>query len=202
MRAQVIPMVRGNIWAQAQEDWREAFLCYMSDRMEEMDREGSIESLSDISAMLWTSRAEILGQLTLTFIRKRFGDLLIQEHYACPLCGRSLKRRGLHKREVVTLSARFDLERPYFYCVPCSHGFYPLDEALGLSPSARQHDVQDLAGWLATELPFEVAEDAMSRSTGIAMSSAAIHETVGRISSGIEVHDVCPSKKEILTKDH
>ena len=143
MLAQVIPMVRGNFGAQPQE-WREGFLCYISDQMEGMDIEYPIESLSDICAMLWSKRAEILGQLALAFIRKRFGDLLSQEQCSCSCCGKTLKRRGVHRREIVTLSARFDLERPYFYCVPCAHGFYPLDEALELSASAKQHDVQEL----------------------------------------------------------
>jgi hypothetical protein len=200
MLAQVIPMVRGNFGAQPQEDWREGFLWYMGDRMEGMDKENCIESLSDISAMLWGSRAAILGQLALTFIRKRFGDLLSQEHCSCPRCGKTLKRRAVHRREIVTLSARFDLERPYFYCVPCAHGFYPLDEALELSGSAKQHDVQELATWLAAELPFEVTEDAMNRSTGIEMSDPAIHETVKKVSSGLDVLDVCPNKGEILAK--
>ena len=200
MLAQVIPMVRGNLGVQPQEDWREGFLRYMGDQMEDMDKEQTIESLSDISAMLWNNRAQILGQLTLAFVRKRFGDLLRQEHCSCPCCGKTLKRRGMHRREIVTLSARFDLERPYFYCVPCSHGFYPLDEALELSASAKQHDVQELATWLAAELPFEVAEDAMNRSTGIEMSDPAIHETVKKVSSGLDVLDVCPSKGGILAK--
>jgi len=200
MLAQVIPMVRGNLGVQPQEDWREGFLRYMGDQMEDMDKEQTIESLSDISAMLWNNRAQILGQLTLAFVRKRFGDLLSQEHCSCPCCGKTLKRRGMHRREIVTLSARFDLERPYFYCVPCSHGFYPLDEALELSASAKQHDVQELATWLAAELPFEVAEDAMNRSTGIEMSDPAIHETVKKVSSGLDVLDVCPSKGGILAK--
>jgi len=200
MLAQVIPMVRGNLGVQPQEDWREGFLRYMGDQMEDMDKEQTIESLSDISAMLWNNRAQILGQLTLAFVRKRFGDLLRQEHCSCPCCGKTLKRRGMHRREIVTLSARFDLERPYFYCVPCSHGFYPLDEALELSASAKQHDVQELVTWLAAELPFEVAEDAMNRSTGIEMSDPAIHETVKKVSSGLDVLDVCPSKGGILAK--
>ena len=170
MLAQVIPMVRGNTNVEAEEDWRDPFLRYMGERMADMDCKGSIESLNDISAMLWAGRGEILGQLALTLIRRRFGDLLTQEYCVCALCGKSLKYRGLHKREIITLSARFDLYRPYFYCAKCSHGFYPLDEALGLSGSSKQHDVQELATWLATELPFELAEEAMSRSTGFEMS--------------------------------
>lgn len=200
MLAQVIPMVRDNSGVEPREDWKDGFLWYMGGRMEGMDKENSIESLSDISAMLWGNRGEILGQLALAFIRKRFGNLLSQEHCSCPRCGKTLKRRAAHRREIVTLSGRFDLERPYFYCVPCAHGFYPLDEALELSGSAKQHDVQELATWLAAELPFEVAEDAMKRSTGIEMSDPAIHETVKKVSSSLDVLDVCPNKEEILAK--
>jgi hypothetical protein len=200
MPAEVIPIVRGKPGPECRRDWKDSFLQFMGVRMETMEGKGPMETLSDISKMLWTNRAEILGQLALTFIEKRFGHLLTQEYCSCPLCGKTLKSRGLHKREIVTLSASFELKRPYFYCVPCAHGFYSLDEALGLTVAARQHDVQDLAAWLATEMPFETAADAMARSTGIAVSPPAVHETVKDIGSWLGVEEICPSKEEILAK--
>lgn len=200
MLAQVIPIVRNTPKVEADKDWREPFLSFMGERMADMDSKGSIESLSDISKMLRAQRGEILGQLALTLIKNRFADLLTQEYSACPLCGKLLKYRGLHKREIITVPATFDLYRPYFYCVSCSHGFYPLDEALGLSGSSKQHDVQELATWFATEMPYELAEDALSRSTGIEMSSPAVHETVKNVSSELGILDVCPSKEEVLAK--
>ena len=199
MPAQVIPMVR-EVPVAAEEDWKAPFFSYLSGRMNEMVKRGSMARLSDITSALFTERSEILGQLLVTLIKKRFGELMEQERCACPQCASALKSRGLHKREVVTLVGSFRLDRPYFYCVPCGHGFYPLDEALGLSASAKQHDVQDLAAWLATEVPYELASDAMKRSTGIDFSATGIHECVQKIAGGLDVRDVCPGKAEVAEK--
>ena len=42
-----------------------------------------------------------------------------------------------------------ELERPYFYCKDCKYGFYPLDEALGLSARKKQHDIQATEAFIA-----------------------------------------------------
>ena len=52
------------------------------------------------------------------------------------------------------------LERPYFYCVGCHHGFYPLDEALGLSGQRKQWDVQQAGVKLGLEMPHQLSRQA------------------------------------------
>lgn len=200
MAAQVIPMDRGRPWGEVGENWKKSFLEFMGLRMEAMEDGRPIERLRDISRMLFDERSEILGQLALAFIRKRFGHLLSQEFFTCPECGKTLKSRGNQKRGVITVAARFELERPYFYCVGCRKGYHPLDEALELTASARQEDVLDLAAWLGKEMPYETTAEAMKRASGIGISPAEIHETVEGIGSGMGVLDLCPSKEEVLTK--
>jgi hypothetical protein len=65
----------------------------------------------------------------------------------------------MNKRQVETLAGEFEVEQPYFYCTSCSLGIYSFDEALGLSPSLKQDDVQSVGVWLATELPYELASE-------------------------------------------
>jgi hypothetical protein len=200
MPAQVIPMVRTEIGKEPEHDWRKPFLSFVGDQMEAMVKGDSMATLDDITSALSANRSEILGQLILTLLKKRFGAFFVQEHCDCPRCGKVLKRRGLHKREIVTLSGSFELERPYFYCVTCSYGFYPLDEILKLSQSSFHYDVQQLGAWFASELPFDLTSEAMKRSTGISFSGASLHDCVKRISSDLKVTDVCPDRAEILQK--
>ncbi|MEJ5363464.1 MAG: hypothetical protein WHS86_00020 [Desulfosoma sp.] len=77
----------------------------------------------------------------------------------------------------------FALERAYFYCTRCSLGFYPLDEALKLHPSAKQHNVPVMAAWLGSVMPFETAAEAVRRATGIALSPSAVHEGTQEVAS-------------------
>ena len=73
--------------------------------------------------------------------------------------------------QIESLAGSFDLYRPYFYCKKCNSGFYPLDEALGLSQSPKHYDIQALEAWLSGELPFETAAEAFSRCTGDTLST-------------------------------
>ncbi len=116
------------------EDWKSEFLSFTSNRLDEIERESCMESMDDISKTLFKNRSDIMGQAALALIEKKFGHLLDQEYCHCPHCNRRLKAKSKKvKREITTLIAPVELYRPYFYCKTCCYGFYPLDEALGLS---------------------------------------------------------------------
>ena len=62
------------------------------------------------------------------------------------------------RRRVETMVGRLSLRRPYFYCVGCERGYYPLDEALKLSERTKQWDMQKAGAKLAAEMPYEKAQ--------------------------------------------
>ena len=118
------------------EDWRSEFFTFLWDRLEEIESEMVMDSLDEISKALFQNRSDIMGRAALALIEKKFGHLLDQAYSECPLCHRRIKARPKKvKREVTTLVGPIVLHRPYFYCQGCRYGFYPLDEALGLSDS-------------------------------------------------------------------
>jgi hypothetical protein len=104
------------------------------------------------------------------------------------------------KRTIESLGGSLDLYRPYFYCKNCRQGLYPLDEALGLASSTKQHDIQDLEAWLSSELPFETASEAFSRCTGETLSADHMFEIANRIASHFDILDFCPTRNEIEEK--
>lgn len=181
-------------------DWRAEYLEILNSLLNKMEGGLRMEKLWDITRAILENKSEMLGQLTLAFVQKKHGHLVEQEYCECPKCKKRLKFRGKHKREVETHLGRFSLTRPYFYCIDCHFGFYPLDEVLGLSPSAKQYDVDDLGAWLASELPYETAEETYHRCTGGRLSVHHMHERVGEIASDLEILDVCPTKEEVEKK--
>ena len=78
-------------------------------------------------------REELMGTVAREWIEKEYAQYLDQEHAKCPICGKWLKRQDLCQRTLETMIGEVTIHRPYFYCSVCHHGFYPLDEALGLS---------------------------------------------------------------------
>lgn len=181
-------------------NWRSLFYDFLDTRLDKIEEEYPMEDLGEISKAVFQERAEILGQLILGFIERKFGHLLNQQNCDCPECGKSMQRQGKLSKTIQTLAGQFELTRPYFYCRACSLGYYPLDEALGLSESSKQYDVQDVEAWLSSETAYETASETYERITGVKLSEHHMHETTNTIGQEVRVLDVCPSREEIDKK--
>ena len=183
------------------EDWKSAFLSFVSDRLDEIEKDYPMESITDISKSLFQNRSEIMGQAALALIEKKFGHLLDQHYCGCPHCNCRIKAKSEKvRRKIETVVGPVTLYRPYFYCRNCSFGFYPLDDALGLSNRKAQPDIQELEAWLAAEMPYETASEALERCAGIKLSNHHAHDVVNEIASDIQLLDICPDKTEIHRK--
>lgn len=182
-------------------DWKLDFLSLVVDRLEVIGDDISVNSMDDISKSLFKNRAEIMGQAALALVEKKFGHLLDKQYSKCPHCHRRIKARPEKvKREIATLIGPVVLYRPYFYCNVCSHGYYPLDEALGLSERKIQPDIQELEAWLTAEMPYETASETLERCAGIKLSNHHAHDVVNEIADDIQLLDICPDKTEIHHK--
>jgi len=183
------------------QDWKSSFLSSVSNCLDEIEKDYSMESITDISKSLFKNRSQIMGQAVLALIERKFGHLLDQHNCQCPLCNRLIKAKSQKvRREIDTIVGSVTLYRPYFYCKRCSFGFYPLDDVLGLSNRKAQTDIQELEAWLAAEIPYETASEALERCSGIKLSNHHIHDVVNEIADDIHLLEVCPDKTEINRK--
>jgi hypothetical protein len=181
--------------------WRDEVFEFLTEKLEQIVEQNPMEKIDDITGAIFRNKSEILGQFILGFIKKNYNDLLNQQYCDCPICGKRLKAwNEKAKRTIESLGGRLDLYRPYFYCKKCKHGFCPLDEALGLATSPKQHDIQDVEAWLSSELPFETAAEAFRRCTGDTLSADHMFETANRIAEPFDILDICPTKEEIEEK--
>lgn len=179
------------------DNWRSLFYAFLDTRLDKIEDEYSMEDLGEISKAVFQERAEILGQLILGLIERKFGHLLNQQNCDCPECDKSMQRQGKLSKTIQTLAGQFELSRPYFYCRACRVGYYPLDEALGLSESSKQYDVQDVEAWLSSETAYETASETYERITGVKLSEHHMHDTTNIIGQEVGILDVCPPKEEI-----
>ena len=183
------------------EDWKTEFLSFVSNRLDRIEKDYQMESMDDISKSLFENRSDIMGQAALALVDKKFGHLLNQQYCQCPHCLRRIKAKPEKvKREVQVLIGSVMLYRPYFYCNICHYGFYPLDEALGLSNRKIQPDIQELEAWLAAEMPYETACETLKRCAGLELSNHHIHDVTNEVTQDLEILDICPSKEEIRCK--
>lgn len=98
---------------------------------------------------------------------------------------------------ISTAQGQFSLGRPYFYCTDCHHGFYPLDEALGLAPGRHQYDVQKRTTLTAAEVPFERASVLLEQLTGMKVGNACAHDTLTAVAQSASIERVIPDREEI-----
>ena len=135
------------------------------DRLETpMSEPGSCApTLMEITAAMSQERSGLTAALVEAFVERRHGHFLAQEEAACPKCKGLLRARAVSFAHGGTLLGAVTLERPYFYCVSCHHGFYPLDEALGLSGQRKQWDVQQAGVKLGLEMPHQLSLEAAGR---------------------------------------
>ena len=180
------------------EDWKSEFLSFTSDRLDQIEKDYPMESITDISKSLFKNRSEIMGQAALALVEKKFGHLLDQQYCDCPLCNRRIKARPEKvRREIETIVGPVTLYSPYFYCKICGYGFYPLDDALGLSSRKVQPDIQELEAWLGAEVPYETVSEALERCAGIKLSNHHAHDVLNEVADDIQLLDICPDKAEI-----
>ena len=152
-------------------------------------------TLMDLTEAVSQERSVFTAALVEAFVARRHGHYLLQDEAVCPRCERVLKGRP-RSRTVETLVGPVTLERPYFYCVACQHGFAPLDEVLSLSARQKQWDVQRAGIKLALEMPHERASMLLDELTDASMSDCVIHQVVQQMGQ-LDVLQVCPRAEEI-----
>ena len=127
--------------------------------------------LFSLSEHAQATRLELLGACMKAAVQKFYGSYLEQEWANCPLCDQQLHRKRVEAKKISTAQGQFVLERPYFYCGDCRHGFYPLDEALGLTAARHQYDIQKRITLMAAEVPFEKASTLLEQLTELRVAT-------------------------------
>lgn len=150
-----------------------------------------------LSEHFLTTRLNLFGECMKAAVEKFYASYLEQEWADCPFCEKPLHRKRVEPKAISTTQGQFTLERPYFYCSGCHHGFYPLDEALGLAPGRHQYDVQKRITQTAAEVPFKGASQLLEQLTGLRVSDGCAHDTLTAVAQSATVGLVIPDREEI-----
>lgn len=179
--------------------WLLAWGDSLLDGMGDMMKDGQL-TLGQITGRLFAARQEFTKVAAETVVKEAHAEIFGQRLAACPKCGQELKARGPHRRTIETMVGVIEIERPYFYCMQCGEGFYPLDEALGLGRRRKQEDIQKAAVRLAAELPYDTAEEIFKELTGLKLSDHTLHDIVNEVTEGAAALDISPDREIIESK--
>jgi hypothetical protein len=184
--------------AESRRQLHEQFALWL-DTLEEQMTEPK-PTLEQITRAVWAQRQTLTGRVIEAVVGQRYGREQAQRHASCPHCGRRVAARGVVSRTLETLVGEVELDRSYFYCVPCGQGFAPLDGILEVAAGRKQFDLQQAAAKLTAEVPYETAQELFRELTGMELSTARMHELTNAVGEGVGVLDVAPAREEIATK--
>lgn len=177
------------------------------DKMEEAMKEPQ-PTLAQLTEVVFNLRQELTRSVAEGLVESRYAAEREREVTSCQGCGRPLRARETVERMVETMVGAIRLSRPYFYCVTCHRGIYPLDEALELAERRKQHDVQKAAAKLTKEVPldqvqgrlYETACEPFEELTGLPLSAHTAQEITNEVAEGLSVLEVTPSREEVEAK--
>ena len=95
----------------------------------------------------------------------------------CGECGEEVYWQGYATRNYITSLGEMALERAYYHHAACHCGWVPLDERLGLGASELSPLVQEMVSYLGGFMPFEQAQQYLSKYQGIHISHDTVNNT-------------------------
>ena len=111
-----------------------------------------------------------------------------QARSTCPGCGRRVKPHQERTRQVLTQCGPVTIERPWYTCARCHHGWSAVETTLGVG--SRQRASAGLLGWLArlgATTDYREAAELLDELTGLAVGPETIRRECVRVGTAIRV---------------
>lgn len=106
---------------------------------------------------------------------------------ACPSCGKRCAVRDWRTRSLRTIGGEVAIERPWYHCRRCRHGFSPTDATLEVAPHQRLS--AGLHAWLVTlgaTTTFAEAAQFLDTLTGLTVSPETVRQHTAAAGGGLE----------------
>jgi hypothetical protein len=121
------------------------------------------------------------GALVAGPARRRLAVLASREGQ-CPRCGGAVRLvAGVRPRTLVGLVGEVRLDRPWYHCAACRHGYAPLDEAWGIGAGVVTPGLARVACRDGLEAPFGQGADLLAENLGVRLHE----ETVRRLTEAV-----------------
>jgi len=120
----------------------------------------------------------------------------------CPSCGKRTPVEGWRPRTVTTVCGPLSVERPWYHCRRCQHGWSPADTTWDLSPRTRIS--AGLADWLidlGASTSFADAQRELGKLSGLEVSAETIRQYTERRGMELETADQIAAQTVVRTQE-
>ena len=98
-------------------------------------------------------------------------------------CGKVARYAGRRGKTIITVLGPLELQRAYYHCAACGHGFFPRDEALRIGSSSLSEGVLRMVGTTASLVSFAETEELLRTLSGVQVGAKQVEraaEALGR----------------------
>jgi hypothetical protein len=123
-----------------------------------------------------------------------------QTHLACP-CGAAARLAGRRTKTFQSILGPLELERAYYHCRACGHGFCPRDRQLDLQETSLSPAVTRMTGTVGAMVSFEEGSQLLQQLAGVPVDAKQVEraaEALGAEVAADEKQDLAPANQEPL----
>jgi hypothetical protein len=132
----------------------------------------------DFEAVEVALRQRTLGLAAQAIEQRLNADLSDQ---SCPqldcVCGKRARYAGRRAKQVQTVLGRLRLERAYYHCSSCGHGFCPRDQQLGIENTQLSPALTRMTGTVGAMVSFEEGSELLRELAGVAVEAKQVERT-------------------------
>jgi hypothetical protein len=100
-------------------------------------------------------------------------------------CGQTAHYAGRRGKTILTALGAMRLERAYYHCAACGHGFCPRDQALGLDGASLSPAVTRMVGTAAALVSFAESSELLGALAGLAVEAKQVERTAEALGQAI-----------------
>jgi len=92
-------------------------------------------------------------------------------------CGKPARYVGRRAKQVQSVLGRLRLERAYYHCSSCGHGFCPRDQHLGIENTVLSPALTRMTGTVGAMVSFQEGSQLLSELAGVAVEAKQVERT-------------------------
>jgi hypothetical protein len=92
-------------------------------------------------------------------------------------CGKPARYAGRRAKQVQSVLGRLRLERAYYHCPACGHGFCPRDQNLGIEDTALSPALTRMTGTVGAMVSFQEGSQLLTELAGVAVDAKQVERT-------------------------
>jgi len=106
-------------------------------------------------------------------------------YLTCPDCGQQARHAGRREKRVDSVLGPLRLERAYYHCAACGHGYYPRDRDLGVAGVSLTPGLTKMVGHVGALVSFAEGSDLLHELAGVLVDAKQVERTAERLGQEI-----------------